>query len=315
MSKRKNIYKTDSVFSLPLPLVKTFEEVQSIQKLYPYPDYDPYFIESGVIKEKREKFNKLWPKYKPYADSNFQTEIQKRFHQKTWEMYMGNILLENNMKIFSEDKGPDFIVKNDNDEDLLYIECVCTTKGKPENPNSVIDPIELNNSSGYLHDVPTDKMILRIAKAFDDKVKQYNSWIKGRLVNKDTPFIIAINTSVSSWIEGFPPNVIKAIFGISHPQINMRTGEMTFLIRDEIQKNNGSPVPVNMFKIKDFSFISGVIFSNTDILDNSNKLGVDCYIVNNPFAKHTIPELLTKCFKTYESYISKDGYVKIKKRF
>lgn len=315
MSKRKRISKADSIFSLPLPLVETFEEVQSIQKLYPYPDYDPYFIASGVIQEKREKFNKLWPKYKPYADSNFINEIKTDFHKRTWEMHIGNILLDNNIKIFSEDKGPDFIVKNDKDKDLLYIECVCTTKGDTQSPDSVIGPINSNNLPGALVDVPTDKMILRITSSIKEKVKQYNRWIKGGLVNKDKPCIIAINTADSNFIEDWTPNVIKTLFGVSHPRINMRTGEMTFLIRDEVQKSNRSPVPVNMFKIKDFSFISGVIFSNTDALNQPNKLGDDCYIVNNPFAKNPIPKLLTKCFKTYYSYISKDGYVKIKKKF
>lgn len=194
MSKRKHISKTDSIFSLPLPLVETFEEVQSIQKLYPY--YDPYFIASGVIKERREKFNKLWPKYKPYADSNFINEITTNFHQRTWEMYIGNILLDNNIKIFSEDKGPEFIVKNDKDKDLLYIECVCTTKGDPKSPDSVIDPINSNNSPGAL-DVPTDKMILRIRSSIKGKAEQYEKWL-----NKKTDDYKSLNKEILVFTKG-----------------------------------------------------------------------------------------------------------------
>ena len=119
-----------SLFTVELPFVSTNKELEKIKVMYP--KYDSYFIASGCVKERKEKFEKLWQNFKPYADNHFLTEIKTNFHQRSWEMYVGNVLLEKKLSIESKNEGPDFIV-NDN----IYIECVAPTKGDPAKPDSV----------------------------------------------------------------------------------------------------------------------------------------------------------------------------------
>jgi cellulose synthase/poly-beta-1,6-N-acetylglucosamine synthase-like glycosyltransferase len=122
---------SNTIFTVELPLIKTNEELEKIKQMYP--KYDSYFIASGCCKERREKFDKLWEKYKLCADGHFLNQIRTNFHQRTWEMYIGNVLLEKELTIQSQNEGPDFVI--DNIAYTHYIECVAPTKGDPVKPD------------------------------------------------------------------------------------------------------------------------------------------------------------------------------------
>lgn len=300
----------DTIFTADLPLVKTNEELENIKKLYP--KYDSYFIASGCCKERREKFDKLWIKYKPYADRHFPNQIRTNFHQRSWEMYVGNVLLKKGIPIGSADEGPDFFV-NEN----LYLECVAPTKGDPAKPDSVPEmfvatiPEEIR-----VQDVPVDKMIMRITHAIKDKaLDQYEKWKSKNWFNSKIPFVVAINTADLAHVEDTSmPNVLKALFGFQYMQINMKTGATNFSHRSEISKANDEPVPVNYFVNKDFSFVSGVIFSNKTVLNHPENFGEDCIFVNNPFADNPVDESFIKLFKNWTASKT-DDKISLKKNY
>jgi hypothetical protein len=290
----------DSIFTIPLPLAETYEEVENIKQMYPSPKYDPYFIASGCIQERRDRFDKLWRRYKGLADTNFLKEIQTNFHQRTWEMYLGNVLLEKRLQIQSKNEGPDFVIDN-----VAYIECVAPTKGDPNNPDSV-SKLEY----GKLQDVPTDKMILRITQAFNDKVSKYKRWQNKTWFNSKTSYIIAVNTADLEHPEDDSmPNVLKALFGFQYLQINMETGAKNFSHRKIMYKTNNESVDVNYFLNSEFDFVSGVIFSSKNVLNHPEKLGDDCIFVNNPFAKYPVDDSFIKLFKNWLAKIEKEYIV------
>ena len=66
--------KKDSLFTVDLPGCSTNEKLAKVKQLYP--KLDPYFVASGCIKERREKFEKLWEQFKPYADNHFLNQIK-----------------------------------------------------------------------------------------------------------------------------------------------------------------------------------------------------------------------------------------------
>ena len=45
--------------------------LEKIKKQYRRLGYDDYYIVSGCLPERREKFDKLWETYRPFADSHF----------------------------------------------------------------------------------------------------------------------------------------------------------------------------------------------------------------------------------------------------
>ena len=307
---------SDTIFKVNLPIVETDEELEKIKPMYS--DYDPYFIVSGCCKERRDKFDKLWKKYKPYADSKFLTQIKtysphkSYFHQGTWEMYVGNILLEKGFTIKSKDDGPDFVVKEN-----LYIECVAPTMGDPSKLDSIPEMFIAQKPEDIcVQNVPVDKIILRITQVIKEKALcQYEKWKTKSWFNSKSPFVIAINTGDLSHVEDpNMPNVLKALFGFQFMQINIKTKKTNFSYRSEIIKTNTMPVPVNYFVNQKFSFVSGVLFSNKNILNHPENIGSDCIFVNNPFADNPVEKSFVELFKNWRSE-KDDMVISLKKNY
>ncbi|MDD4358300.1 MAG: hypothetical protein PHY30_00615 [Candidatus Pacebacteria bacterium] len=301
---------SDTIFTVELPLVETNEELEKVKQMYP--KYDSYFIASGCCRERREKFDKLWKKYKPYADRHFLNQIRTSFHQRSWEMYVGNVLLEKKLIIQSQNEGPDFVIDN-----VAYIECVAPTKGDPAKPDSVPEMFVATKPEEFrVQDVPVDKMILRITQSIKDKaLDQYENWKNKNWFDSKTPFVIAVNTGDLSHIEDpGMPNVLKALFGFQFMQINVKTGATNFSHRNEVSKTNNEPVPVNYFTSEEFGFISGVLFSAKIVLNHSENLGDDCVFVNNPFAKNSVNESFVRLFKNW-TVNKEDDKLSLKKNY
>lgn len=285
------------LFPIKMPFVNTDEELEKVKTMYP--NYNSYFVASGCIKKRRRKFEKLWQNFEPYADNNFLIEVKTNFHQKSWEMYLGNVLLEKKLSIRSQNEGPDFIVNNN-----IYIECTAPTKGDSIKPDSVPDMF-VAKTPGEIreHDVPVDQMILRITQAMNDKALcQYEKWRHKKWFKGDTPFIIAVNTADLQYVDDpNMPNAIKALFGFQFQQINLKSGITSYSHRDKIIKSNNEPVPVNYFINNNFSFVSGVLFSGETVLNHPGKIGDDCIFVNNPFASNPVNALFVQRFKHWNA--------------
>lgn len=310
------VTKSNTIFTVDLPLVESDEELEKIKQMYP--KYDPYFITSGCYKERKNKFDKLWEKFKCYADSHFLTQLKTNFHQRTWEMYVCNVLLEKKLKIQlkqSKNEGPDFVI-----DEIAYIECVAPTKGDPTKTDSVPEPLVTNpldetNHQNLLQKVPEDEIILRITQAIKDKQDQYNNWKNKNWFKAKMPFIIAVNIADFAYSEDPRiPYMLKALFGIQHEQINIKTGEISVSIRSEITKSSGKLVPVNCFKSNDFKFVSGVLYSNKRVLNHPENIGEDCIFVNNPFAVNPVDELFVKLFKNW-TVIKNNDEIILKKNY
>jgi hypothetical protein len=286
---------SNTIFTVELPLVETNEELEKIKRMYP--KYDPYFITSGCSKERKYRFDKLWEKYQPYADSHFLTQLKTNFHQRTWEMYIGNVFLGKKLKMQSQNEGPDFVI-----DEIAYIECVAPTKGDSTKADSVPEMFVAKTPDEIsVQDVPVDKMILRITQAIKDKaLDQYENWKSKNWFKVKMPFIIAVNTGDLGYVEDpSMPNVLKALFGFQFMQINIKTGATNFSHRNSIAKSNNIPVPVNYFINTDFKFVSGVLFSDRIVLNHPDNIGEDCLFVNNPFADNPVDESFIKFFKNW----------------
>ncbi|MCG2687595.1 hypothetical protein L6260_02205 [Candidatus Parcubacteria bacterium] len=291
----------DSIFTIELPLISTNSELEDVMKLYS--KCDPYFITSGCVKERKEKFDKLWHKFRPYADTHFLSQVKTNFHQRTWEMYVGNILLEKNLSIASKNEGPDFVVNNN-----FYVECIASTKGEAGKPDSVPPMyVATKPSEIMVQDVPVDKMILRITQAFKDKaLDQYEKWKSKSWFDGNKPFIVAINTGDLEYPQEYLgiPLVIKALFGLQYMQLS-QNGDQGFSWRNEIAK--GAGVLVNYFANNSFSFVSGVIFSDKTVLNHPEVIGDDCIFINNPWATHPTDKSFNKLFKNWSASKEQDG--------
>lgn len=126
---------------------------------------------------------------------------------------------------------------------------------------------------------------------------------------------MAINTGDLDYPEDSNmPNIIKALFGFQFMQINVKTGAKNYSHRNLINKTNGEEVGVNYFIDPNFSFISGVIFSNKTVLNHPDKIGDDCIFVNNPLAINPVNKKIVSLFDNWEASI-KDNKISLTKNY
>lgn len=263
--------KINSIFPQIIPTIKSDFDLERLFKFFP--TCDPYYITSWAIEDRRKRFDELWQKHQFYADRHFLSEISKQFNSRTWEMYMTNILLNNNFFITSNETRPDYVINNN-----IYLECVAATKWEVGNPHSVPDMIE------GIQGVPEHQILLRMISTIQEKWKYYNN-----TMNKNHPYIIALNTWwLEFWQHPMIPLILKALFGIGYFTIHKDHTKSSYRWeRSSIPKWNSS-VPSMIFEDPQYANISAVIRSPKDVLNHPTAIWSDCILVHNPLAKNPI---------------------------
>ncbi|MBN1617734.1 hypothetical protein JW887_00120 [Candidatus Dojkabacteria bacterium] len=287
---------TNTIFTDKFPNLKSKDELKEHINKDPFKSYDPYYVRCGVDPEMREFFNKMWRSYKPYADSNFIKDLKKHFHQRTWEMYVGYVLLKKTITIKSHNNdGPDFVVTiGDRD---INIECVAPESG---------ECLEKHNTDGQVHDVPNEDLQLRLTSAIRNKKEQYKKWLGNNKVTSSIPYILAINTFVDSWPTSWNhPRIINVLFGIGNQvvQIDKNTLDSKSFFKEEstLKNHNKEDIEKAIFMHLDYSFISAILFSQRDVINTPReKEGSDLRIVYNPNTTNKLEPDALKVFQEYK---------------
>lgn len=273
----------NSLFTDDLPIVKNNEELQKIKDMHP--DKDEYYIASGCIRGRRDKFNKLWNIFKPLADRHFLSQIKINFHERSWEMYVGCLLKKTFTNVSSGDSGPDFII-NKGGINEIYIESVACKHG--DSPDKVPELIPASNIDDIsVHDVPEDAMLLRLASSISYKAEKYKSFIQ----SKNKPYIIAVNKGALRHPDPEIPLVLKCLFGFGYQCFKRIDGELVYAgwnMRDVVSKSNGESISMKFFEDKNNDFVSAIIYSSENILNAPDEIGSDCVFIHNPNAKNPI---------------------------
>lgn len=273
----------DELFDKDLLIIENSEELQKVKD--DHPNFDGYYVASACIKERRNKFNKLWQCFKPFADRHFLSQIKIDFHERSWEMYIGCLLKKIFPNISSGNSGPDFVI-NQGEDDEIYIEAVACKHGdSADKVPELIPATNIDNIS--VQDVPEDAMLLRLASSISYKAEKYKSFIQ----NKNKPYIIAVNKGALRHPDPEIPLILKCLFGFGNQFFNRVNGELVYAgwnTRDFITKNNGEQISMKFFEDKNNDFVSGIIYSPENILNSPDNIGGDCVLVHNPNAKNPI---------------------------
>jgi len=282
-----------SIFTDNFPFVTSDPELQVLKDQYP--DYDSYYIASGSIQERKERFDALYQKYHPYADRHFLTEIKKKFHQRTWEMYLGCALLDRGIVFTSKDIGPDILIEHEGKK--IWIECIACEKGDG------IDRVP-DLHYGVVQDVPSDEMLIRIAGALKSKFEKYKKYLEDGTVRDTDQFVIAVSRGDLGHVDAAIPLILRVVFAMGHQTITMprngspsRSGWSTVPF---VEKRNGSKVPMTFFLEKEYEGISGVIYCKDTVLNHPDVLGEDIVVVYNKLAQNPLSEGVLDSFKKYK---------------
>lgn len=230
--------------------------------LYWHLEKPGYNIES-IIEE-------LWQRFRRYADKDLKHNMlldKQCFLERFWEMYCGIGLLNNGLEIDTlNNHGPDFYVGEWWNK-KYYIECNAPGLGDEKKADT------LSKLKFGVFSLPSNQFQLRLTFGLKEKLEKYRKYIQEGVVNDSDCLIIAIsNIKLSQYgsLMDYPVPVIdKVLFGIHDPVINLETGNMHLSKRCSISKSNNSKVPVSLFSDEKYRIISGVIYSNIDILNLS----------------------------------------------
>lgn len=291
-----------SLFTDNFPFIATDLELQALIDQYPH--YDSYYIASGSIRKRKDKFDALYYKYHLYADRHFLTEVKKKFHQRTWEMYLACTLLDRGVVFSSEDQGPDILIE-DKDK-RIWIECIACEKG------AGVDRVP-DLHYGVAQNVPGDEMLIRIASALKEKHEKYKKYLEDGTVSDTDQFVIALSRGDLGHVDVIVPLVLRAVFAIGHPtwsiSINGGHSKSGWSTIPFIEKQNGSKVPMTFFLEKEHAGISAIIYCKETVLNHPEVLGDDIIVVRNKLAKNPLSDDVLSSFKTYKCDENGDVYL------
>ena len=263
------------------------------ERIAAFPQYDPYYIASASIPDRKEIFEQMFDAFKHYCDSHFLSQIKTQFHQRTWEMYVGCSLLERNITFKSKDMGPDFFLEENGRK--IWIECMACTKGRGEDKVPIMQ-------YGTVQSIPENEMCLRLTAALQDKFRKYEEYRNAGIVSESDSFIIAINSGELGHPDGVIPLILRCVFAIGYPTISFPIGggepSHGWSRVYSIKKKNGSEVPMDFFLKDIHAGISGVLYCRNTVINHSNPIGEDILGISNPISKTAFPAIL-KRFKGY----------------
>lgn len=252
-----------------------------------------YLLENSNLAGERQFIENLWVKYQPYADKQFPVEIKSNFHSRYWEMYLACSLIEHGCKLIpkTKDKGPDLCFQHD--QSLVWIEATASSTGQG---HDAVARRPSNSDTAEWFSVPNEKIILRYSSSIKEKFTKYTTYLRDGTIAANEPYIVAINGRrvPYSILDDDIPNIVKTVLPFGHYSVTIdfdsnEIVDQGYTYRAEIEKANRAKVSTRLFLDPEYSGISGILFSNSDLLNRPPKLGADLLYVHNPMANNRLP--------------------------
>jgi hypothetical protein len=264
-------------------------------------------VEYPRFEDQRRFLNRLYLKFEPYADSDFESDFPCNVHSRFWEMYLFNLLEMSGFRFIPRSErpgcgGPDLgVFSEETDEDsgegetepsddkTVWIEAVAPGHGEGDDAVP-----ELSEKGGWEAE---HNIVLRICSAIKDKFEQHEVHIQKNLVSVSEPFVIAVCVSKISGANsaaGDVPYVIQAAlpFGKSKAFIDRNTMEIVDeapSYRPKIKKQKGANVPTTLFLDSRYSAISALIFSSANPIETACMDHHSLSMLHNPRARNPLP--------------------------
>lgn len=244
------------------------------------------------LNQYRDNIETLWKEYQPYADSNFQTDAMKNFHQRYWEMYLTCTLLRKGFELTKVGNfGLEYYFSHQGRK--IWIEAIAPNQG------TGLDEVFRHND-GNAHSVQTEQIILRFTHALLEKSRKIQADLEKSRISAEDLVILAINCANIPYAKygAELPYFIKAFLPIGNLQIpiNTRTmdsGKANHRYRPEINKSNGSQIRTDNLLNPEYSKIIGILHSGVDCVNQPKILGDDFILLNNPHANLNASNLFT----------------------
>lgn len=279
----------------------------------------------------KEFVKSLYEKASSYLDVDFCHKISDNFHDHFWELYLTSCFLEMNFTLMprlergkgnidslkknkQNDAGPDICIISNNQK--IWVECIVSKEGEDfYRGKDIPKPNEAVN-------IPDDQLKLRLLNSFDKKYKTYKKYLQENFVQQDEPCIIAINAGLlpSCSKEREIHRIVRCLLPLGYEYITIdpytqKTLGYGYEISGTVEKKKNDSQPKETASVRTDSFlnfeysqISGVIYSCSNILNNPTNvlsssdifydpshipnpkdLAKSLIFIHNPFATNPLP--------------------------
>lgn len=271
---------------------KLFVTLVSSTKLHPNFKY--------IAKENEHYLREVlkgWAQGFKDRDNKFITEFQTTFNSSFWELYLFAVLKNLGLQVNMGFDRPDFVIEG---EKGFCIEATIASNAKGATPEW-----EKTFSEEEFNEWTAEKVVnnatIRLANSFVSKSQKYLNSYQKLDQTKDRPFVIALAPFDSPYffIQNHQP-IIRVLYGfdrfiaIDWDEYNRELFDSIFI--EEIDKSNGSKVPLGYFTNPNHSHVSAVIFSNVAtaskarVLSNDPRVSIISYQKYNDYGTQSIIE-------------------------
>lgn len=251
------------------------------------------------------------------GDRNIKQKFQENFFPFVWQFYLGYCLKESGFDLIKTDsEGPDFSLSNG-----VIVEAVLATRGEGNNRTySVLDSPGVEIEPGFtmyearVSPFPNESIMLRLTSSIESKLNQYNRWKENNVINKNSPFIIGLNSFLIDNVD--TPDSIsygaRVCYGIgcSVITIPVSLGGNSITNTSDYKKNinylpeiinlNNSIISSNIFHLEKYKDVSALAYSHKYIGNCLDSVGSDIEIILNPNANSPID---VNCFVKFTRII------------
>jgi len=248
----------------PTKTCNLFNPVVSVENMHPYfmaLDRDPLFSPA------KELIIQLMPHFVD-IDGNFVEQFQTTgFDSRLWELYLFEYFAEEGLTIGRNQRAPDFIISDGNDE--AAIEAV--TVGRKEKVETYIkfgrrkDKVDVENMN-------KNEMPLLFGSSLYSKMKK-RYWEMANVVGKAFVLAIADFHEDQSMLWSFTA-LIRYLYGYEH-KYHYKNGKLIIEPAKIGFDKNGIKIEA-FFDSKDSENVSAVMFSASGTLSKFNRIGKQC---------------------------------------
>lgn len=276
------------------------------------PANDPAYTnlrDFDLYKSHKMFIENLWGKFQPLADPGFLEDAKTHFSERFWEMYLAYVLRSFDFDLRRVgDYGPDFYFELEDHK--VFIEA--TVPGKGCGPDAVpdlksISDFKREGIEPIAQDVPQGEIILRFTNRLEEKLGRYEEYIQKGLISGKDKCVIAINGREAmgySYELGEIPYILKGVFPIGDPYVAIDRNHGTITDsghhhRLHIQKKSGAQIPTDFFLNPKSYLISGILYSNVDMVNHPSEVGSNFIYIHNPKAKNPLEKGIFKFGSEY----------------
>lgn len=193
-------------------------------------------------------------------DGKFVKEFQTTFDSSFWELYVFAVLKHFGMQVDFSVVSPDFLVKTHGGMNIEATVALHAQGAPPE------------HSERRAEDIPKDlnelnrQTMLRIRNSIDTKYKKYSKTYASLDHVAHRPFVLAITAFDGPYARLACQRAIEAVlygYYVDEEKFLREGGTLEKQRISAARKNNLSEVPLAVFAMEDFAWLSAVVFSSS----------------------------------------------------